>query len=84
MRRRTPLEAIQRGPVLIEPVEELRVDGVGGLHPLAVIALGYAGGELARRIAVHSGEGIDHGIARGIVDVVAEETAAHDFEALIR
>jgi hypothetical protein len=47
------LEALQRGPVLVEPVEELGVDGIGGPHALQVVALGDADGNSPEAVAVH-------------------------------
>ena len=57
------LEALQRGPILVEPVEQLRVDGVRRLHAVDVLALGNAGGELTLVIAVHVGKRLDRRIA---------------------
>ncbi len=78
------LEALQRRPVLVEPVEELGVDGVGPAQALQIVTLGDPAGELACRIAVHIPESRHHGVARGVIDVGREEAPAHDLEALSR
>ena len=46
------LEAIEGAPVLVEPIEEFRMDGIGALHPLPVFELGRLGGELGTALAI--------------------------------
>ncbi len=51
------LELHQRGPVRVEPVEDLGVDRVGGHDPLLVVGVAALGRELGALRAVEVGEG---------------------------
>ena len=51
------LELDQGGPVGVEPVEDLRVDGVGRLDALLVVGVAALGRELLVLGAVEVGEG---------------------------
>ena len=52
-----PLEFVQRGPVVVQPVEQLRMDRVGHLQPAFVIAFTAFRGKLIVLRAVHVHEG---------------------------
>ena len=80
------LELHQRGPVAVEPVEDLGVDRVGGLDALLVVAVPALGRELGSLRAIEVGEG-----ARGHVALLEgvrpgerlEQPPPHDLEAFL-
>ena len=80
------LELLQRRPVVVEPVEQLRVDGVGGLEPVLVLAALHVAGELAVVLAVEADELPGHGRDVGACGGVGllEQAASHDLERLDR
>ena len=77
------LEPLQCGPVIVQAVEDLRVDGVAGNHPVAVLHLF----DLRRKIAgvglVQLAELGADPVAGLRVLAVKEEAAAHDFKAFV-
>ena len=79
------LELHQGRPVGVEAVEDLGVDGVGGLDALLVVGVAALGRELRLLSAVELGEGAGDDIAVPEVRRVGEgleEAAADDLEAL--
>ena len=80
------LELHQRGPVGVEPVEDLRVDRVGRLDPLLVVGVAALGRELLVLRAVEIGERARHHVAvleLRRIDQRLEQPPAHDLEALL-
>ena len=80
------LKLDERRPVGVEAVEDLGVDGVGGLEALLVAAVATLGGELLLLGAVEIGEGTGDDVAileLAIFNEGLEEAAAHDLEALL-
>src|SRR5690606_24154894 len=81
------LELDQGGPVLVEPVEDLRMNRVGGLDALLVIAAPALWGELRRLRAIQVGKG-----PRGYVALLIslgpceglEKSTPHNLEAFLR
>jgi len=57
------LEPLQGGPVAVEPVEQLGVDGVGLAQPPLVVRLEGLGGQLAALPPVVVDEPFDGGVA---------------------
>ena len=81
------LEAVEAAPVVHQPIEELRVDGVGALHPAAVVGLAAALRELAAALPVHGDEGADHRVAGDEVGLRRdglEQPPPDDLEPLLR
>ena len=78
------LEPLQGGPVAVEPVEQLGVDGVGLAQPPLVVRLEGLGGQLAALPPVVVDEPLDGGVALadGLGVEVGEQAPAHDLEAL--
>jgi len=77
------LEVAERGPVLVEPVEDLRVDRVRLLHALEVVVLLGLRRQFAAVGAVQLGEvaaGVFH---RQVVVDALKQPPAHDAEGLI-
>ena len=74
------LEAFQRGPVLVEAVEQFGVDRIGRFEARLVEGLTGFGRELGFVIKVHFRKGAADGIAGGKIRDWLEEAAAHDFE----
>ncbi len=79
------LEALEGGPVLVEPVKELRMDGVGEAHPLLVAGLEDLAWELPPVLPVVAHvlphHGVPHPVAlrrKGL-----EEPAAHDLVGFV-
>ena len=80
------LELHQGGPVGVQPVEDLRVDRVGGLHPPLVVSVAALRRELLVLGAVHVEEGPRHrvpGHELVLLNQRLEQAAAHDLEALL-
>ena len=79
------LEFDQRRPVAVEAVEDLRVNRVGGLDALLVIAAAALGREFLLLAAIEIGEGAGYHVAvlelRRVRERL-EQPAAHDLEAL--
>jgi hypothetical protein len=76
---------VERRPLPVEPVEQLRMDRIGGGEPPLVVALGATDGELRPLAAVQVAEGLDHGVALGspVGGQVVEEPAPDDLEAFL-
>jgi hypothetical protein len=79
-----PLELLERGPVLVQSVEELGVDGVGRLQAPLVLALDTLRWVLRTVVALHPRVGRDYRVAGWGVHLRREEPAAHDLEPLRR
>ena len=80
------LELDQRGPVAIEAVEDLGVDGIGGAHALLVVGVAALGRELLLLAAVEVGKRPRHHVAvleLGGVAQRLEQAPAHDLKALL-
>ena len=81
-----PLELVERGPVVVEPVEHLRVNRVGHLDPAFVVGFAAFGRELLLLRAVQIDESAGNGVAGN--ELVAgerlEQPAADDLEAFVR
>ena len=80
------LELVERGPIIVESVEQFRMDGIGGLESPAISALAGGIRELLGLIAVEVGESADHRIARCEARRILnrlEKAAAHDLEAFL-
>src|SRR3712207_6219579 len=79
------LKPVERAPVVVQPPEQLRVDGIRPLHALAVIRLVALRGKVVLIAAVHPEELVDSGVAvrNGVAIDRLEEPAADDLEALV-
>ena len=77
------LEVVQAGPVLVEAVEDLGVDGIGAQQALAVVAVLGFGGEVGAVGGVVVGEGAAHRFRRLGLGDGAEQAPAHDLEGLL-
>ncbi len=80
-----PLELVQGGPVVVEPVEQLGVDRVGHLDPALVVGLPALRRKLLLLRAVQLREGAGHGVAGHelLAGQGLEQPAADDLEALV-
>ncbi len=78
------LEGLQRGPVLVQAVEHLGVDGVAAHHAVAILQLARVHGEVRRVLRIHLAEGVAHLVALGLVLAVEEESSPHHLKALVR
>ncbi len=74
------LEALQCGPVLVEPLEDLRVDGIAGADLLLVRGLAALGREVGAVRPIQAAERLDGAVARFRIGQLAEQAAAHDLE----
>ena len=80
------LEFHQRGPVGVEPVENLRVDRIRGLDPLLVVGVAALGRELLVLRAVEVGEGArDHVAVLELrwIGQRLEQPPPHDLKAFL-
>ncbi|MGA2257861.1 MAG: hypothetical protein ABSG53_24625, partial [Thermoguttaceae bacterium] len=79
------LEFVKRGPVVVEPIEQLWVDRVGHLDPALVIRLPTLRGEFLLLRSIKLGEGMGDGIAGDelIPTEGLEKTAAHNLKPLV-
>ena len=80
------LEPLERRPVLVQPVEQLRVDRVGRLDPVLVGDLGALAGELAAVLGVELDElaGDRGDVPAGGGVRLDEQPATDDLERLVR
>ena len=78
-----PLESLQRGPILVQTVKHLRVDGVTGDHPITVFDLTGLHREVTLVFVIHLTELRADRIAGLRVFAVQEEPPAHDLKALV-
>jgi len=79
------LELVQRRPLVVEPVEELGMDGIRGGDPPLVVRLATRGWDLRSLRSVEIGEVTNDRVAlRGLVRrYVFEKSTANDLKALI-
>ena len=78
------LEFVQRGPVLVQPVEHLGVDGVGLGNALLVTRLLCLSRELAGVLAVQLAKGPCGGLYLHRIARRVKQAAAHNFKRLLR
>src|SRR5680860_803901 len=81
-----PLEAFEGRPVVVEPVEQLRVDRVGRLQSLDVARLARVSREVGRVRPIEVRQRLRHLRARRFAfgSHRLEQAAPHDLEALLR
>src|SRR5699024_9512156 len=81
-----PLEPFQGGPILVQPVEELRMDRIGTIDPFFVCALPHVGRQFTLIGPVIVDELARGGPypSRGLGVGFFEQTPSHDLEALYR
>lgn len=77
------LELFERGPVFVEAVEHLGVDGVARFHAAQVFQFARLGREVVRVRSVIVREGLAHAVACVGVHAVFEKPAAYHLEALV-
>src|SRR5664280_3147094 len=80
------LEALQRGPVLVEPVKQLRVNRVRRPDPTLIRRLAALARELTTVFGVELHESPSHGgdVPLGIRPRLDEQPPPHDLERLVR
>ena len=59
-----PLEFVESGPVVVQPVEQLRVDRICRAHPALILRFARFGRELLRELSVLVRECLHYRIAR--------------------
>ncbi len=80
------LETVQLGPVVVQSVEQLGMDGISGFQAALVASLPAVRWKLLRLGAVQVGEGPGNRIEGGEVPLLRdglEESPAHDLEAFL-
>ena len=77
------LEPLQRGPVAVQPLEDLRMDRIVRLQPLQIAGLPALGREVAALLAVQRVERAAYVVAGRLVVERQEEPSAHDFESFL-
>ena len=77
------LESFQRGPVIVQAVEDFRVDGIAGNHPITVVHFFGVCRKITGVVLVHLAERRAHAVAGFRILAVEEQAAAHHLKALI-
>src|SRR5262249_52168107 len=78
------LKLHQGGPIVVEPVEDFRVNGVGGLEPLLVFAIAALGWKLLMLRSIEIEKRSGHRVTRHellALDKRLEQPPPDDFEA---
>lgn len=77
------LEVVQRGPILVEPVEDFGMNGIGVLQALQVAALLSFLGEVVAVAGVMIGKGPADRLRRQPVIDLTEQPPPHDLEGFL-